>query len=58
MTVKTPEKGVLVRKPSTCDECFLPCVIGGNYTSKSTPGYYTFYNKKLCKVCAKDLKVC
>jgi len=48
--VSPPEKGVLIRKAATCDHCKGKCTVGGRL--KMIPGFYTFYDHKLCKVCA------
>ncbi len=50
-----PQKGVLVRKPAICDTCEKNCTVGGNMSNKVSPGYYTYYDKKLCKVCIKGI---
>ena len=48
-----PDKGVLVRKPATCDQCKKKCVAGGQLGV--TDAYYTYYDEKLCKVCIKGV---
>ena len=46
------EKGVLIRKPATCDDCGGKCKISVYY-GVTEDGYYTHYDDKLCKICAK-----
>ena len=48
-----PDKGVLVREPAMCDECKRECRMGGQVVDSA--GYYTYYDKKLCKLCIKGV---
>jgi hypothetical protein len=47
-----PEKGVLIREPAICADCGGKCKISVYY-GVTEDGYYTYYNDKLCKICAK-----
>ena len=49
-----PDKGVLIREPATCDGCGGKCKIS-KYYGVTEDGYYTCFDKKLCKVCIKGI---
>ena len=51
LTMPEPDKGVLKREPAICSDCHIKCVIKGN--GKVNDGFYTYYDDKLCKRCAK-----
>ena len=44
--------GVLIREPAICSTCGGKCKIS-IYYGVTEDGYYTYYNDKLCKICAK-----
>lgn len=46
--------GAIVRQPAVCSRCGIECHIGG---FGSGDGYFVYNDEKLCRGCAKVLRV-